>query len=174
MNLESFQRAYNKYFKLARKIAMDMLHDYYLAGDVAQEVFTMMYLKRDELDEERVKFWIVLNTNRRAKDIERKPYYKNEVAMDEMGIRMSDSLTNEPIRPDEVALRQENCDFRKSALDLLREYNQEWYEILVRYHVDGESYPSLAQRYNKTPEYIRVEASCARQWLDKKVQEMYE
>lgn len=55
MNLESFQRAYDKYFKLSRKIAMDILYDYHLAGDVAQEVFTMMYLKRDELDEEKVK-----------------------------------------------------------------------------------------------------------------------
>lgn len=174
MNLESFQRAYDKYFKLSRKIAMDILYDYHLAGDVAQEVFTMMYLKRDELDEEKVKYWIVLNTNRRALDIERKPYYTHEVAMDEVGIKMCDSLTNEPVRPDEMILRHETCYFQKSALDLLREHREEWYEILVRYHVDGESYPSLAQRYSKTTKYIRVEASRARRWLDKKVREMYE
>lgn len=174
MNLESFQKAYDRYFKLARKIAMDTLRDYYLAGDVAQEVFAMMYEKINELDEEKVKFWIVLNTNRRAKDIERKPYYRYEVAMDHTGIKMSDSLVNSPVQPEEMALRREGCKFQKTALDLLWEHNEEWYNILIRYHIEGESYLSLGQYYGKTKENIRMEASRARQWLDKKVQEMYE
>lgn len=174
MNLEGFQWAYDRYFKLARKIGMDVLDDYYLAGDVAQEVFTMMFLKRNELSEDKVKFWIVVNTNRRAKDIARKSYYMHEVSMDNRGIKMCEGYNRTTAYPEEIAIRHENSFFRLTALDKLREYNEEWYDILICYHMKGETYPSLARRYGKSTENIRMEASRARKWLDKKVEEMYE
>lgn len=174
MNLESFQRVYDKYFKLARKIGMDVLNDYYLAGDVAQEVFTMMFLKRNELSEEKVKFWIVLNTNRRAKDVVRKSYYRHEVSMNDRGIKMCVGQNQGTAQPEEMAIRNESSCFQLTALDKLREYNEEWYDILICYHLEGETYPSLARRYGKSTENIRMEASRARKWLDRKVIEMYE
>lgn len=174
MNLESFQRAYDRYFKLARKIGMDVLDDYYLAGDVAQEVFTMLFLKRNELSEEKVKFWIVLNTNRRAKDVARKSYYKHEVSMDDSGIKECAGQNHMSAQPEEIAIRKESSGFRLTALDKLREYNREWFDILICYHMEGETYPALAQRYGKSTENIRMEVSRARKWLDKKVVEMYE
>lgn len=174
MNLEGYQRAYNEYFNLARKIAMDILDDYYLAGDVAQEVFTMMFLKRNDLSEDKIKFWIVLNTHRRAKDVKRKPYYRREISVDIKGMGKFPGMIYAESQPEEVALRQEKSYFRKAALDKLRSHNEEWYDILVRYHIEGETYPSLARRFGKGTASIRVEASRARKWLDKKVIEMYD
>lgn len=74
MNLEDYMEIYQNYFRFARKVSYDVLGDYDLSGDIVQEVFVEMFEKKDSLDAEKIKYWIVLNVNRRAIDMLRKPY----------------------------------------------------------------------------------------------------
>lgn len=174
MNLEAFKEIYDQYFKLSRKIAADILHDYDLAGDVAQDVFMEMFLKKESLDSDKIKYWIVLNTNRRAIDLSRKPYRKHEQAISDSAGDLSRESFEVSGNPEDYLIRQEEFGIRKSALEQLHDYNDMWYDILVRFHVENESYTSLAEEYGMRVETLRVQIYRARRWLDKKVYELYE
>ena len=78
------------------------------------------------------------------------------------------------IQPEEILLRKEETEFQKSALMDLREYNADWYDILMKTVIGEESYQNLALAYGIKVETLRVQVSRARKWLDKKVYECYE
>ena len=170
MNLEDYMEIYQKYFKFARKVAYDVLGDYDLSGDIAQELFIDMFEKKEILDAEKVKYWIVLNANRRAIDVLRKPYQR----LEEWGNGEIVSPLLSSMQPEEMMLRKEETEFQKSALMDLKEYNADWYDILVRSVIGEESYQDLALAYGMKVETLRVHVSRARKWLDKKVYEFYE
>lgn len=170
MNLEDYMEIYQKYFKFARKVAYDVLGDYDLSGDIAQELFIDMFEKKEILDAEKVKYWIVLNANRRAIDVLRKPYQR----LEEWGNGEIVSPLLSSMQPEEMMLRKEETEFQKSALMDLKEYNADWYDILVRSVIEEESYQDLALAYGMKVETLRVHVSRARKWLDKKVYEFYE
>ena len=172
MTLEEYTISYEQYFHLARKIADEILHDYHLAGDVAQEVFTEMFLKKDTLNQALIKYWIILNTNRRAIDQAKKPYRRREMQTidNDWGIIEPKS----PLESEALILRQEYAQYQCSALAALKDYNKNWFDILIRYHAYGESYQSLAESYGITSAHLRVQVHRARKWLDKKVQELYD
>lgn len=170
MNLEDYMEIYQKYFKFARKVAYDVLGDYDLSGDIAQELFIDMFEKKEILDAEKIKYWIVLNANRRAIDVLRKPYQR----LEEWGNGEIVSPLLSSMQPEEMMLRKEETEFQKSALMDLKEYNADWYDILVRSVIGEESYQDLALAYGMKVETLRVHVSRARKWLDKKVYEFYE
>ncbi len=172
MDLDSYKIVYEKYFKLACKVAFDIVHDYHLAGDVAQEVFEELFSKRSKLNEEQIKFWIVLNTNRRAIDYKRKAYLQHEM-MTENAMQELEHTNRQEAGPEEVVLQREKMKYRLSALEELKSYNQDWYDILMRYHIGQENYQSLASDYGVSVENLRVQAWRARKWLDKRVYELY-
>lgn len=170
MNLENYMEIYQKYFRFARKVAYDVVGNYDLAGDIVQDVFAEMFEKRAELDAEQIKYWIVLNVNRRAIDLLRKPYQR----LEEWGNGEIVSPLLSPIQPEEIVLRKEEAEFQKTALMCLKEYNADWYDILMRIVIGDESYQDLALAYGMKVETLRVQVSRARKWLDKKVYEFYE
>ncbi len=173
MNFDGYKVVYTKYFRLARKIANDIIHDYHLAGDVAQEVFTEMIEKLDKLDDEsKIKYWVTLNANRRAVDYIRKPYHQHEMRLEDSEIERVYECRR-PIEPEEAVLLQEEADYRKSALEELKDYNSFWYDLLMRYYVEEESYQSLALAYGVKVENLRVQTCRARKWLDDKMYELY-
>ena len=170
MKLQDYMEIYQKYFKFARKVAYEVLGDYDLAGDIVQEVFIEMFEKKEALDAEKIKYWIVLNVNRRAIDLLRKPYQR----LEEWGNGEIVSPLLSSIQPEEILLRKEETEFQKSALMDLREYNADWYDILMKTVIGEESYQNLALAYGIKVETLRVQVSRARKWLDKKVYECYE
>lgn len=169
MTLEQYVNAYQQYFYLARKIANDILHDYHLSGDVAQEVFSEMFVKMDKLDFEQIKFWVILNANRRAIDQTRRSYRKKELSSDADG-----NEARSPLESEDMILRQEYYEYQCAALAELKIHNKEWFDILIRHHVWDESYKSLAKYYGITNENLRVQVHRARKWLEKKVEELYD
>lgn len=170
MNLEDYMEIYQNYFRFARKVSYDVLGDYDLSGDIVQEVFVEMFEKKDSLDAEKIKYWIVLNVNRRAIDMLRKPYQRmEEWGQEEIAVRPQMNS----VQPEEIVLRKEAVEFQKSALRELKEYNADWYDILIRSVVENESYHDLALAYGMKVETLRVQVSRARKWLDKKVYEYY-
>ena len=169
MNLEDYMEIYQNYFNFASKVAYDVLENYDLAGDVAQEVFIDMFEKKKTLNAEKIKYWIVLNANRKAIDLLRKPYRRLEES--ENGQNTAQLLS--PMQPEEIILKKEEIEFQKSALMSLKEYNSDWYDILIRIVIGEESYQDLALAYGIKVETLRVHVSRARKWLDKKVYEFY-
>lgn len=176
MNVDSYREVYDKYFRLARKIAWDYLEDYYLSGDVAQDVFEELYLKREQLDVELIKSWIVLNARRRALDQIRRGYRKNEICISAPAGTANNSqlISGLDIQPESMILRKEKMSYQWSALEDLRVYNPRWYEILMLVHVEHMEVKELAREFGVTAEYLRVQISRARKWLEKKVREKYE
>ncbi len=172
MDLDSYKIVYEKYFKLACKVAFDIVRDYHLAADVTQEVFEELFAKRSRLNVEQIKFWVVLNTNRRAIDYKRKAYFHHEM-MTENAMQELEHTNWHEAGPEEVILQREKTKYRLSALEELKQYNHDWYDILLRYHICEENYQSLALDYGVSVENLRVQAWRARKWLDKKVYELY-
>ena len=78
MNLSRFNEIYDQYYLMVMKVAYNVLRDYHYAQDICQEVFVLLYLKRDILDEEYIKPWLLVNAKRKAIDLQRKKYYGRE------------------------------------------------------------------------------------------------
>lgn len=170
MSLQDYIQAYDAYFRLARKIAYDILRDHDLAGDVAQELFTELFQKKEQLDSDLIKYWIVIHANRRAIDCQRRPCRRRET--DFFTLELPNLAC--PVEAETLVLRREQIYYRFSALEALKNHNKDWYDILIRYHVHDESYNSMAKSYGMTAENLRKQVSRARKWLSEKVRELYE
>lgn len=175
MNNDNYKEVYDKYFRLARKIAWDYLADYYLSGDIAQDVFEELYLKREGLDKELIKSWIILNTRRRVIDQKRRGYHKNEICstFTVEDLQCGNLINGLNFEPEKFVLKKEKMSYQWSALESLREYNPRWYEILIVLYVEHMDTKELARELGITVEYLRVQVSRARKWLEKKVEEKY-
>lgn len=172
MTLDEYTKAYDQYFHLARKIAENELHDFHLAGDTAQEVFTEMYLKKEFLDFRQIKYWIILNASRRARDHIKKSYRRHEVLLEDEKWKIQEPLN--PIFSEDIILRKEYLQYQYLALEALKNYNKNWYEFLIHYHINNKNYKSLSKMYGLQEQNLRVQVHRARKWLDKKINELYE
>lgn len=169
MSLQNYIDAYNAYFRLACKIAYDIVKDSHLAGDVAQELFTEMFQKKDRLNYDLAKYWIIIHAHYRAIDFLRKPYRRRET--DFYSLDLPEPVCS--IEAEALTLRREQAHYQFSALTALKSYNKKWYDILIRCHVYDESYRNMAEDYGITVDNLRVQIWRARKWLAKKVQELY-
>ena len=171
MNHEAFNKIYERYYKLSVKVAYDMLRDYEAAQDVAQEVFVKMFQNFDEVDEELVKAWIVLNTKRKAIDYHRRLHGSREmVSFDDNLVRMESPYG----RPDMLAEELDRERLRHKIYCRLKEKNLIWYNLIVRVVVENENPEQVAAEYNLTVMHMRTTIHRARVWIRKEFGAEYE
>lgn len=170
MKKESFGRVYDEYHKLVLHVAFDILRDYDLAEDVCQEVFIKLYEKIDNLDEDRVKGWLLRCGQRKAIDFVRRAYRKKEVS--ESSEKAEQDLVVEYLL--EVEKESDRRQFRNFVLEELERKNQVWYELIVRVVMGNESAKAVAQEYGMTLVSMRMRISRARHWLYKNFYHHYQ
>lgn len=172
MNLDGYLRVYEKYYKLACKTAYDALKDYHLAGDVAQEVFIKMFEIKEKLNEEDIKYWIILTTYRHTLDAKRKAHRRREVSLLEEDENLYLNESKEYDVEFQV-LNREEIDTKKMILDELKEKNPKGYKLLTQLYVDGMKYSTLAKLYGVPAVNLRMQVHRVRKWLDERIEKLY-
>ncbi len=157
MNLSRFNEIYDQYYLMVMKVAYNVLRDYHYAQDICQEVFVLLYLKRDILDEEYIKPWLLVNAKRKAIDLQRKKYYGREFC--EEGISLERG-TGENIENDYV-----RKEFQSTILEALQKKDRQWYEIFFRVTVEGESQKSVAEDLGISLSNLRIKLHRAKVWM---------
>ncbi len=171
MNHEAFNKVYGRYYKLSVKIAYDMLQDTEAVQDVAQEVFVRMFQNFDEVDEDLIKAWIVLNTKRKAIDYHRRAHGNREIlTFDDNLVRMESPYGRPDMLAEEVDLER----LRHKIYCRLKEKNEVWYDLIVRVVVENENQEMVAKEYNLTVMHMRTTIHRARVWIRKEFGVEYE
>ena len=76
---DKFQEIYEKYKNLVMKVAFDMTGDFHIAQDICQETFLKLYGYQNDLDESRVKSWLMVVAANLIRDRFRKNSRRKEV-----------------------------------------------------------------------------------------------
>lgn len=166
MDLSRFNDIYDQYYLMVMKVAFNVLRDYHSAQDVCQEVFALLYQKHDVLDEEFIKPWLLVNTKRKAIDLQRKKYYRREFCEEYLSVEQNtgESIENDYIRK----------EFRKLVLEALQNKDRQWYEIFLRVTVEGESQQSVAKDLGISLSNLRIKLHRSKMWMRKRFQDEYD
>lgn len=165
MKKTEFEKIYKAYAGLAHSVAYQVLKDYHMAMDVSQDLFVLLFSKIDSLDEEMVKFWIILNTRRIAIDYWRKhnkgvelPEEMQELAAEFLTFDVEEYLESKERLKKVIQLNEE-------VWEALLVKDPEWYDIMMRAVMDKEDYKSIAESKGITLGNLRTKLYRARSWV---------
>ena len=125
---DKFQEIYEKYKNLVMKVAFDMTGYFHIAQDICQETFLKLYGYQNDLDESRVKSWLMVVAANLIRDRFRKNSRRKEV-LDEFQ-EIADS--GEEVNCIDAYLDQlDRRDLKHRMLEGLRKKNPNWYEVFI-------------------------------------------
>ena len=183
MNEERFREIYEQYYRLVKSVAFSVLNDYDFAEDVSQEVFLLFSLKVETLKEEYYNQWFLVNTKRKAIDFCRKAYQVHEVTAsmcsDEDGGHLDNAAEwfsdiKQNFFEDEIAHKITLRELTGKLFEDLANKNSEWYEIMMRTVVEGESTEEVARALGISIGNLRAKKHRMKKWIRENFREIYE
>lgn len=139
-DVEAFAKLVRKYTNAVCAIAYDILSDYYLAQDIAQESFVKAFRSLHNLQQpERFGSWLYSITLHLSIDYKRSLTRKSRL-QEEIG----QLLENEP-QTDDLILRQE---MRLDVRQALQQLDATSRTILLSYYVSEMTMPEIARMFN--------------------------
>ena len=181
---KKLQALYDKYWSLATKVANNVIHDYGWSQDICQEVFVSLYqlVERQELNDDLIKYWLIVTTKHKAIDYCRKAYRKYETVGYEYGENESQEDAN--VRrshharacyvEDEMADDYIKKEFIKEMMEDLEEHNKNWHEIIEKSYVEQKDATESAGELGITVENVRTRLHRAKSWTQKRYQSEYD
>lgn len=133
MNYESaFDEIAEKYYQSIYNYCKVKVNDEHGAKDCTQEVFLILYKKMDKLKlSENVRAWLYRTADNVIRNYNRKN--KNNIPLD-------DSEVNALSSEDEYSIERPLEDI----------INEEEFELLKEYYIDGEAIASISKKHKKT------------------------
>lgn len=183
MNEKRFREIYEQYYRLVKSVAFSVLKDYDFAEDVSQEVFLLFSQKVETLKEEYYNQWFLVNTKRKAIDFCRKAYQVHEVAAsmcpDEDGGHLDNAAEwlgdiKQNLFEDEIAHKIMLRELTGKLFEDLANKNSEWYEIMMRTVVEGESTEEVARALGISIGNLRAKKHRRKKWIKENFKETYE
>lgn len=183
MTEEKFCEVYRRYYKLVKKTVYSILRDVDFSEDVCQEVFIMFAEKSEFLEEEYYKQWLLVNAKRKAIDFCRKAYQVHEVTA--VRTEEEDELEGDTVWASCKGYREnefeEEITHRIALQELtgkffedLAKKNSDWYEIVMRMTVEGESAKETARALGISMGNLRVKRHRIKAWTEKYYRTKYE
>lgn len=157
MKSPQFNKIYDQYYLLVMKVAYNVLQDYHYAQDICQEVFIVLYKKRDNIDEALAKPWLLVNTKRKAIDFQRKKFYGREVCEESHDLQKKAEKT-----PEDRVLHQE---FKSRLFLELKTRDEAWFEIIMRVVIEEQEPAQVARDMNISIANLRIKMHRARAWI---------
>lgn len=184
MTEDKFREIYHQYYQLVMKVIYNVLHDVDLSEDVCQEVFLLFIEKQHEVEEMYYRQWFAVNAKRKAIDFCRRAYQVHEVtAMEtaedenssESDRRWSSCGNNQSRGFEEefihkIILR----DLTEKLFEELAKKNFDWYEIVMRMFVEGESAEETARALGISIGSLRAKRHRIKMWFNKHYRDVYE
>ena len=183
MNDERFREIYQQYYGLVKKTAFSVLKDYDFSEDVAQEVFLLFSLKEHTLKEEYYRQWLLVNARRKAIDFCRKAYQVHEITA---SMSPDEDETNhdnatewiygqrQDFFEDEIAHKIMLRELTGKLFQDLANRNSEWYEIMMRTVVEGESPEETARALGISVENLRAKKHRMKEWIKEHYRDDFE
>lgn len=174
MTEEKFRKVYAKYYRLVMRVAFDVLKDFNHSEDICQEVFIQLLEKSDFLNDSHYREWLAVYARRKAIDFCRKSYQTHEVvtARGDREGRGKDVHRGRLPRKghgkyydDEMIQNLLTREFASRVLEELSKYNRDWYEIIVRSQIEGQSDEEIAEALGITIGNLRIKRHRMRDWL---------
>lgn len=169
---EEFENIYNKYWKFSIKMAFKIVKDAELAKDISQDVFYHLYQLGDYIDisnEGKLRSLIAVASTNKAKDYVKSSYAKKVSTSD----RIEEYEVSVEPGADAAILRMEKNEYKKMVLMRYRDYNREYYDILMKVHYLGIPASEVAKEYGITVNALHGRILRARLWLKAEFMKLY-
>lgn len=184
MTEDKFQKVYRQYYQFVKKVVYSVLRDIDLSEDICQEVFIIFTEKAVSLPERYYEQWFLINARRKAIDFCRKSYQIHEVAVshsDEMEIPQDRQAVWTSCKhygkngiEDEITHRLALREFTGELFEDLEKKNSDWYEIVMRMHVEGQDAKETARALGISLENLRTKRHRIKVWINKYYRKKYE
>ena len=163
---------YQKYYKVAMKVAFNKVKDYHMAQDIVQEVFLKLFLNGDKLEADVIKPWILVVTDHTAVDYLRKYCKQNTYSLMETDMDTECSLEI-LIMEDEQNLAYDCMTLKRKIFRELKKKNPVWYEMIRSLYVSNEEPERVAGRMGISLPHLRTTLSRARNWIRREYGQAY-
>ena len=160
---ELFEKIYTKYEKQMFYVANELLNDTYLSEDACQIAFTRIATnikKLREMDEQKIKYYLLISAKNAALDILKKREKENGVDIDAF-YNLYDQKAQQEI---------EHVDNENYLVEILNKLPDTYTDVMYLHFVMGMSENEVAQVLNRKINTVRQQVSRGR----KKFIELYE
>jgi RNA polymerase sigma-70 factor (ECF subfamily) len=147
-NIVDFEKLVLKYRSSAVLFAYNCVNDYYMAEDIAQEAFAIIYIKKDKLrTNKNFKAFLYTIIRNKSIDIIRKnKNFKKNIN------ELIDFNMVENNLEDRILRKEELLEVKKCIVKLSKDYRL----VLYLYAFEGYTYKEIAEILNKSEVSIRV------------------
>lgn len=183
MTEEKFREIFRQYYRLVMKAAYCVLYDTDLSQDICQETFLTFLEKVDTVDKTRFAEWFAVCSRRKAIDYCKKAYQVHEVVTaDRAEKEDTDKMTQKNdsggkkagYYNDDMAQMIVHKEFTGKILNSLKAKNMDWYEIVMRTYVMGESDEEIVRALGITIGNVRTKRHRMMEWLKQRYQSEYD
>ncbi len=171
MKNKKFEEYFLQYKNLVIRMVMNKTGDYQAAQEICQQVFISLYTNMDRVAPELVKAWLMRCTQNAIIDHIRRAKIRGEIFADTSVSESGNILVEEVLD-----VQEERMDRQELAGRILREVraaNEQWFEMLMMYCVEGLSYPEVARRLNISVPVLRARMYRARMFIREKFGDEY-
>lgn len=166
MKNERFEQYFLQYKNLVIRMVMNKTGDYQVAQEICQHVFVSLYSNMDRVAPDLVKAWLMRCTQNAIVDYIRRSKIREEVFLDMSVVENGSILAEEVLNVHEEKL--DNQELAGKILQTVKAANEQWYEVLMMYCIDGLTYPEIAQKLNIPVPVLRARLYRARMYVREK------
>lgn len=162
-NKEAFEKLVLKYRENAIGFAFGFLKDIYLAEDIVQESFAIIYINRNKYKSKSTfKTYLFAVIRNKCIDYWRKNKNYYPINLEDV------NLVSEELMPDELLEQKEDL---KYSIELLNRLNDDYRTAIYLYEVYGFSYKEIGEIMDKSLPQIKIIIYRGRKKLQKFVKE---
>ena len=170
---EKFDRIYRTYQYDVYKISLYYTKDSHIAQDISQKVFYQFYLHFDNVNPDSVRAYLIRSARNLSYNWLRD--MKREVNGEYLDVLPEEdvphySTEDEYIRDER---NREEKEFVRRLMEVLREENESWYNIVNLVFCLEKSHDEVAKELGMTREVLYNKLYRAKKWLRKKFEDEY-
>ncbi len=160
MNEKQFEEYYKKYYSQVYGYIFKRTLNVHVAEDLAMDVFTICYQKRETFDEKKASFgtWVYVITNNKLKNYYRDK--KQDVEIDENTIKIAQ-------QDDDILQAYHMSELRKNIYLALNELNETQKKIVVLRYFKDKSSTEIGEIMGMSSVNVRVQLSRCMPKLEK-------
>lgn len=149
------------YFMLYRTMIMKNIYvfvrDYYTAEDICQDAFARLSGNLDHVPPEKVKAWLIVVSERMAKDYLRKGGKYRRVTEVEFSDEFMCDVSPDPL---DLLIEKEERAEKKRVLGCLKHEKPQWYDALMMRHMEEMNDHEIGEE-------LGIKASLAGKWRER-------
>lgn len=170
---EKFDRIYRTYQNDVYRISLYYTKDSHIAQDISQKVFYQFYLHFDNVNPDSVRAYLIRSARNLSYNWLRD--MKREVNGEYLDVLPEEdvphySTEDEYIRDEQ---NREEKEFVRRLMEVLREENESWYNIVNLVFCLEKSHDEVAKELGMTREVLYNKLYRAKKWLRKKFEDEY-